>query len=403
MSPPSRIVENQAQIFLRLLAALRPHWRKDRALPLAIQRLLAGGRGFGARDRRLYRELMYTTLRYLPWIEPWLDREPARAVTIVAWLAAETRDTQTFRAEKCPGWPAPGSLAERAVFLEEAETGLLPAWFRDHCPALFESPELEAQLARSPLWLRLQTDAPDAVFAEFSSQGWSWATSGLLPDAIRLVGEADVTKTNAHRSGLVEVQDLGSQSVLAAAGVDAGGRWLDACAGAGGKTLQLARLVGPGGKVDAHDPRPAALAELKQRAHRAQLTNIAIVARPASEAYDHVLVDAPCSGSGTWRRAPHLKWSTSPTEIAAQAVRQLEILRHHARAVRPGGRLVYATCSLSRRENDDIAAHFLAAEPAFLPEPLRNRFGFPGSGPTLTILPARHDTDGFFVAAFRRG
>jgi 16S rRNA (cytosine967-C5)-methyltransferase len=212
----------------------------------------------------------------------------------------------------------------------------------------------------------------------------------------------DATKTAAYRSGLVEIQDLGSQLVLAAAGVDAGGRWLDACAGAGGKTLQLARLVGQDGTVDAHDPRPSALAELKLRANRAHLSNITLVSHPATEAYDHVLVDAPCSGSGTWRRAPHLKWSTSPADVTSHAVRQLEILRHHARAVRPGGRLVYATCSLSRRENGDVAAQFLAAEPGFNPEPLRDHFGFPGSGPALTILPARHDTDGFHVAAFRR-
>jgi 16S rRNA (cytosine967-C5)-methyltransferase len=425
VSAPSRIVANQAQIFLRQLAVLRPHWRDDRALPLRIQRLLAGGRGFGARDRRLYRELLYTTLRHLPWIEPWLDREPARAVKIAAWLAADTRDTAAFRADLCADWPAVGSLAERAAFLEADAATLLPAWFRDHRPELFEFPELEAQLSRAPLWLRLQTNAPETVFREFAAHGWFWNPSGILPEAIRLgeVSETktpasrsvsgrgadllrlpapDVTKSDAYRAGLVEVQDLGSQLVLAAAGVAAGGRWLDACAGAGGKTLQLARLVGPGGGVDAHDPRAAALAELKLRAGRSHLTNIAIVPRPAVEAYDHVLVDAPCSGSGTWRRAPHLKWSTTPADIAAFAARQLDILRHHARAVRPGGRLVYATCSLSHQENEEVAGLFLAAEPGFIPEPVRERFGHLGTGPAVTILPARHDTDGFFVATFRR-
>jgi len=400
-APSSRIVENQAQIYLRILGSLRPHWRADRALPLRIQKLLAGGRGFGARDRRLYRELVYTTLRHLPWIERWLDLDPARAVKIAAWLAAPTRDTAAFRAGLCADWPAGGSLAEQAAFLGEEPAAVLPAWFRTHCPELFEKPEWEAQVARAPLWLRLQTDAPENVFQEFAALGWSWTPSGVLPEAIRL-GEADVTKTEAYRAGLVEVQDLGSQLVLAAAGVEAGGRWLDACAGAGGKTLQLGRLVGPDGQVDAHDPRPAALAELKLRAQRAHLVNIAIVSHPAAETYDHVLVDAPCSGSGTWRRTPHLKWSTQPTDITNFATRQLNILRHHARSVRPGGRLVYATCSLSQMENEGTAAHFLDAEPGFAAEPLRRRYGFPGLGPTLTILPSRHDTDGFFVAAFRR-
>ncbi len=90
------VARSQQQVFLRLLRFLQPQWHRDFSLPRRIQQLLAGERSFGSRDRRLYRELIYTTLRYLPWIEPWLDREPERAVKITAWLAAETRDTQAL-------------------------------------------------------------------------------------------------------------------------------------------------------------------------------------------------------------------------------------------------------------------------------------------------------------------
>jgi 16S rRNA (cytosine967-C5)-methyltransferase len=387
----NRIAENQARILLRLLQRLRPHWRSDADLPARLQRLLAAHPGFGSRDRRLYRELVYTVLRHLPWIEPPLDREPAEAVRRIAWLAAATKDTAAFRAAFAAGDPPTGDLAE-----------LLPAWFRDDCPAAFEPDELAALARRAPLWLRLQTDDPAGVFAEFAAHGWTWSRSMAAPEAVRIDAEPDVTKTAAYRDGMIEVQDLGSQMVLAAVPIAPGGRWLDACAGAGGKALQLARMLGPAGQVEAMDPRPAALAELRLRATRSRVANLQVVPRPAEEGYDGVLVDAPCSGTGTWRRAPQLKWTTQPADLARHAIRQREILRRHAPFVRPGGLLVYATCSLSRVENEEVVDRFLAEEPGFAPAPLRERFGFPGPGPALTILPARHDTDGFFVAAFRR-
>jgi 16S rRNA (cytosine967-C5)-methyltransferase len=385
------IAENQARILLRLLQRLRPHWRSDADLPARIQRLLAESRGFGSRDRRLYRELVFTALRHLPWIEPSLDSEPAEAVRRLAWLAAATKDTAAFRAAFAAGAPPTCDLAE-----------LLPAWFRDHCPAAFAPEELAALARRAPLWLRLQTAEPTGVFAEFAARGWPWSPSTAVPGAVRLETEVDVTKTAAFRDGFIEVQDLGSQMILVAAPIAPGGRWLDACAGAGGKALQLARLLGPAGQVEATDPRPSALAELRRRSARGGVANLQVVSRPTDGGYDGVLVDAPCSGTGTWRRAPHLKWTIQPGDPARQAARQREILRRHAPFVRPGGLLIYATCSLSRVENEEATGRFLDEEPAFAAVPLRERFGFPGPGPTLTILPARHDTDGFFVAAFRR-
>jgi len=281
---------------------------------------------------------------------------------------------------------------------------VLPEWFRPHCPAAFESGELDALLARAPLWLRLQITDPDMVFAEFAARGWDWRRSDILPGAVELRGDVDVTGTSAYEQGLVEVQDLGSQMILASVGIEPGGQWLDACAGAGGKTLQLAALLGSSGRVEAHDIRTAALAELELRARRAGSSvaaAIKVVDRPA-EAYDGVLVDAPCSGSGTWRRAPHLKWTTTPAQIEAAARQQLELLTAFSRQVRPGGRLVYATCSLSHVENEDVVAAFLAAEGDFSAQPLAETFGFTPSASGLAIMPARHDTDGFFAASFRR-
>lgn len=405
------IAANQQRTFLRLVAGLRPHWRRDPALPARIQALFARHREFGARDRRLYRELMFTTVRYLPWIEPMLDTDPGEATRRVAWLAAETPATRVFRATFAMGDPPTGDKAE-----------LLPGWFRPHCPAIFQGAELAAQLRRAPLWLRLQTDAPAAVFEEFSRRGWAWRASDVIAGAIQLLAEADVTTSEAWRNGLDEVQDLGSQMILESIGVERGGRWLDACTGAGGKTLQLARLLGPGGAIDAHDVRASALDELRTRTRRAshvchliddkgdrtaaqRKTAIRIVRADSSRLqgnYDGVLVDAPCSGSGTWRRAPHLKWVTTDEAIVRAAATQRTLLAQYSSRVKPGGRLVYATCSLSARENEDVVNTFLTAHPEFRPEPFVRNFGAMQRSVGLLILPAQHDTDGFFVASLRR-
>lgn len=385
------IAANQQRTLLRLLAQLRPQWRRDPALPARIQSLLATNRSFGSRDRRLYRELIYTTLRYLPWIEPSLDAQPDEAVRRIAWLAADLPATKLFRAAFATGEPPAGDKAE-----------LLPAWFHEHCPDIFSGPELDAQLRRAPLWLRLQTDDTATVAREYAQRSWRWQASSVLPAAWQLLDEADVTQSQSYQRGLVEVQDLGSQLLLEAIGVEPGTRWLDACAGAGGKTLQLARLLGANGQVDAHDIRPAALEELRTRAARSHARNVQTVTVPAAGEYDGVLVDAPCSGSGTWRRSPHLKWTTTPVVVMERAALQKKLLAQFATCVRPGGRLVYATCSLSQHENEDVVAAFLAEHAEFEPAAFAHTFGATPRGAGLLILPALHDTDGFFVASLRR-
>lgn len=431
------VARGQQRTFLALLTQLRPHWRNDRALPARIQSLLRADHRFGSRDRRLYRELIYTTLRYLPWIEPAIDHDPDHAVRLIAWLAADSPATAHFRTDLVADWPAcPASVAEKSTLLTQgiasllaaslpgnafAPTALLPEWFREHCPEAFAPEQLDALLARAPLWLRLQTDDASAVTREFDQLGWRWQRSPDLSSALQLLDEVDATKTTAFQRGLVEVQDLGSQLLLAAAGVAPGGRWLDACAGAGGKTLQLAARLGPSGQIDAFDVRTAALEELAVRATRAgipvsrnreagtrasdsahRFAAVRIVSTVPDETYDGVLVDAPCGGSGTWRRAPHLKWTTRPADIANAAARQSQLLAQFSQRVRAGGRLIYATCSLSRRENEDVVAGFVAAHRDFATEPPIEAFGAAPHGGGLTFLPARHNTDGFFVAALRR-
>lgn len=386
---PHPVVLNQRLVALALLAQVRPHLRTDRNLPARIETLLKADRRFGSRDRRLYRELLYTAIRHLPWIEGRPDEE---AIAMVAHLAAELPATRGFRAAFGAS-PLPAGLNP---------DDLLPTWLREECPDAFTPPVRDALCARAPLWLRLQVDDPSPVAAEFASLGWTFTRSKLRPDAWAVDGDRDLTRTDAYAHGLIEVQDLGSQLILGTLDLEPGGHWLDACAGAGGKTLQLARLIGPTGKVAAHDVRPAALAELETRAHRAGLRSVTLSRQAPTGTFDGVFVDAPCSGTGTWRRSPHLKWTTTPEHIARSARLQAELLRRFSERVRPGGRLVYATCSLCRSENEAIVAAFLADKPEFTLEAPARTFGFTPGPHGLAILPGRHDTDGFFVASMKR-
>jgi len=439
------IAANQQRLFLAFVAELRPHIGRDSALPRRIKELFARHRAIGSRDRKLYRELVYTYLRFFPWIDGLLDTDPALAAKITAWLAPDVarqrgdgqaaglapaagseaggarsagapgaRDKQLmptshYRTAHCADWPAvPDTLAAKAAVLSVQlsafsfqPTDLLPAWFREHCPAAFESPHLEALNSRAGVWVRIQCNDRSLVLDEFRARQWTFDQPADFPDALCLPPNAEVAGSDAYRRGFIEIQDLGSQLVLACAPIAPGGRWLDACAGAGGKTLQLARKLGDTGHVDATDIRPDILDELDDRAKRARLTNIAIVREPAA-AYDGVLVDAPCSGSGTWRRQPHLKWYVKPESITSFTKTQLEILTTNAPRVKPGGLLIYATCSLSHHENHDVVAAFLKMHPEFKPQPAADTHGGNFDGLGTLLLPGARNTDGFYVALLSR-
>ena len=388
------IASNQLRIARELWVRLQP---LDRALPGRLQTLLSDRR-FGSRDRRLYRELLFTALRHARVLATLsADDEPGWAAR-VANGCAPTRDTEAFRADYASsGLSAPSPLE------------LTPDWFAAECDT-GQTPETAASslLSRAPVWVRFQSDDPAEAQAEWAARGWLAETHPHLPEAFRLPAETNVAACAAYQSGHYEIQDIGSQAILAALDLPTrspGSRWLDACAGAGGKTLQLARLLGPSARIDATDIRPAALAELRARAARAGLVS-RIRTTPKADAaarYDGVLVDAPCSGSGTWRRSPHLMACTRPADLAAAARLQAHILDETSAHVRPGGLLVYATCSIARTENRAVAEGFLAVHTGEFEAvaPARD-FGFPRVGPGLAIAPGVHDNDGFYVAIFRR-
>ena len=215
-------------------------------------------------------------------------------------------------------------------------------------------------------------------------------------------------------TGEVEIQDEGSQLVAALVEARPGDRVVDFCAGAGGKTLALATQMENRGHVIACDVSAGRLKRAVQRFRRAGLHNIEtrLLTSETDQwvkrhkgGFDRVLVDAPCSGTGTWRRNPDARWRATEPGLSKLLAQQAAILASAARLVKPGGRLVYATCSMLPVENEVQIAAFLAAHPAFRVVPLRDTAlpRIPSAHPDyLSLTPARHGTDGFFAAVMRR-
>ena len=216
------------------------------------------------------------------------------------------------------------------------------------------------------------------------------------PWGLRLAGRPALAASRAYRDGLVEIQDEGSQLAAEFAGAQPGERVLDLCAGGGGKSLALAAAMQNRGHLVAADISPRRLAETARRARRAGVSIIDLVAADAGAglapgSFDRVLVDAPCSGSGAWRRDPDAKWRLSPARLEEYRTLEARLLDEAARLVRPGGRLVYMTCSVLASENDAQIDAFLA-----------RAAGFERVGDDLRLTPARHGSDGFFASLMER-
>jgi 16S rRNA (cytosine967-C5)-methyltransferase len=274
-----------------------------------------------------------------------------------------------------------------------------------------------AMNARASLCVRTNTVkvSREELVARLAEEGVSAQPTRLSPVGLVFKTRVNAFGLSAFREGLFEVMDEGSQLVAEATAPPPRGRVVDACAGAGGKSLALAALLDNQGRLLALDRNGKKLEELRRRARRAGLSNLAArqveqAALPPEaklEAWDRVLVDAPCSGLGTLRRNPEARWRLSPAAVDAYPADQLALLVTYAPLVAKGGRLVYATCSVLREENDFVIERFLRERPDFVVMPIKEIWGKQraaevGDGTFLRLLPHVHDTDGFFAAVMRR-
>lgn len=250
---------------------------------------------------------------------------------------------------------------------------------------------------------------------ELEKLGIASRPGDLSPDALLLDERVNILQTPLYISGALDVQDEGSQIIGYAAAPESGDDILDACAGAGGKSLHLATLQRDGGHIIASDADPRRLRAIASRAERCGIRSISVnpsFARTneVRQQFDVVVVDAPCSGMGTVRRTPTIKWRLTEDSLGKISRKQTAILRQYARFVRTGGILLYATCSLMPEENEKVAQEFLRTNPEFVTDNLHEVFaknniqiaGVQAGDYCCTLSPDIHGTDGFFMARFMR-
>jgi 16S rRNA (cytosine967-C5)-methyltransferase len=392
MNPAARV---QAAIDLldRIVVAARD---QGGSADTIIARWFAERRYAGSKDRRAIRELVYDAIRLL-------GERPESGRAAMLALAARRPELAALFDGSSYG-PPPIDPGEPV-----AAPGLLPGWLAEAFDASrLGSQEQAALLDRAPLDIRVNRLKADPAAVAAAIPGAE--PIAHLAEGLRLPPDTAVEKLPAFRDGQFEVQDAGSQLVTLAADAQPGQHVIDLCAGGGGKTLALAAAMVNQGSILACDIDRARLSRLAPRANRASanIVNIRLL-DPGKEAAmladetgraDCVLVDAPCSGTGTWRRNPEARWRLTPQRLERYVATQAAILDIAAGLVRPGGVLVHIVCSLLDEEGAGQAEAFLARHPGWQAEPVSLPAGR-ARGPGLRLTPSDDGTDGFFVARLR--
>ena len=408
---------------------------------LLLAELFRGDRRCGSRDRAAMSAGVYAVLRHWGVLRRLVSEEVCRSLEsgkpeevaprdlcilliaalivdgghdeLVASLAREAGAAVSELPVSAASWEerCRAAAAFAGVSLEPAAAMLVPDWVPGALPADFSPDEWYATLTRRPpLWLRLQGKGAEAVVtAELEAVGLEFRREPRMRGAIAVTGgKVNLFSLDSYRKGFFEVQDLASQCIGAICAPRRGERWYDPCAGAGGKTLQLAELMHRRGVVLAGDVRERKLEELRRRARRGGFPNVSArlhEGRPPRGMHpvDGLLIDAPCSGSGVWRRNPGLQWLLTPEKIAEYAARQLAILEAFYPVLKPGGVLVYATCSVFAEENEETVRRFMARHDDLVAEEFDHPLGF-GKVSTgmVHIQSSDGDCDSLFAARLRR-
>jgi 16S rRNA (cytosine967-C5)-methyltransferase len=411
----------------------------DRHRPASVA-LADWGRGHrfaGSRDRSAIGTLVYDSLRRRASLGWRMESAAPRALALAAlhYVWGLTPDAVAALCDGAEHAPAPLSAEEArglsgAARIEDAPSWVqadVPEWLYPELAAAFgESAAAEGSglAERAPIDLRVNTLKADRARVLKALEKYGAAPTPFSPWGIRIAPPApqdknpNVEADAAHGRGWFELQDEASQIATHLSGAGPRLQVLDLCAGSGGKTLGLAALMQNTGQIHAYDADKLRLRPIFERLKRAGARNVQVL--PAGEAeplealkgrMDIVFVDAPCSGSGVWRRRPDAKWRLSPEALAQRIEDQRAVLTRAAPLVRPGGRLVYATCSVLASENAAQLAWFMEQVPDFERRGWREAWRASALGPepaeegddaALQLTPARHGTDGFYVSILER-
>lgn len=429
MALPEKILNRQAIVLVDILREVNAGVEQGHPADSTLASIYRRHHEFGSRDRRLFSDTVFSCFRWKGWLAPIATRDVRAAVVFAHLLdTLECHPTIRFLAGSLGIPPSalrplgPLSLTAKQTFFHTQLTAwnpafpppsivqLVPDWLPDVVENRQDADRLIAAFQSAPpTWLRLRPSTEVNVLDILRQSGIEPVAHPLIPDAVAVPRGANLQGLAPRfRSGM-EIQDLASHAVGLVSAPTQGESWWDACAGSGGKALHLADLMGPSGKVLATDVRPGPLDELRRRAGNDGLTTIIRtrlwdgLKEPApTGSFDGVLLDAPCSGIGTWHRNPDARWRISDTQIARLAELQLTLLRACATRVRPGGKLIYATCTLTRVENGDVLEAFLKENPDFSLQPFPHPLTGANTAGSLFIYPWEGPCNGMFMARLIR-
>ncbi len=405
-----QVLQRQADEALRIVRSISAAVAEGRAADQELAAHFRTHRHFGSRDRRFFSAVIFAYFRWKGWVDA--IAELPQALAAACWLSREAHHPPLACWAQLPAeLPSTATLTDKAAALAAWQTlsraptpsELFPVWFSEEVLSGAE-PESAARIAasfqeRPPLWLRARVGHTPTISRLLNAAGFACTPDPRIPTAIRVEGSpsAEALRPILHRHA--EIQDIASQLVGTTCAPRAGEQWWDVCAGAGGKTLHLLDLLGDSGFVCSSDVRSSALRELTRRIHAANFTRVAtqvLSENPENwqiaEQFDGILIDAPCSGIGTWGRAPDARWRVARKDLLTHQSRQLAILNRASRQLKAGGRLIYAVCSLSQLETEQVIATFLKQSPDFSLN----------DGAPLAIYPDFGPGIGMWIASLRK-
>ena len=424
---PMHAVRKQAELCLGLLCDLELAVARGQPLDQQLSQYYRRHREFGSRDRRFFSALAFAWFRWRGWL-PTMPSQPDALNYVLAWLldAPERHPAIEWLASQLPPFLiSPHPLGNMPVKEKARIMGqwlqrpppeldaLVPAWFAD---ALFYPSGadrtahqhccLQALQVRPPTWLRIRTGHERAMLEFLQHQNMPATPHPRRLQAVSLPGGHNLE--NLKTMADVEIQDLASQGVGLVCAPGAGESWWDACAGSGGKSFHLADLMQATGSIMATDTRPGILKECRRRLIRTRLHTITLrnwngtAATAPDRLFNGVLVDAPCSGLGTWHRNPDARWRIAPDAVPRYTALQSELLKICADRVHSGGRLVYAVCTLTGAETVGVIESFLAGRRDFSLESTPHPLTGEATVGLIWIWPWEGNCNGMFIARMKK-
>ena len=403
---------------------------KDVPADRALSGFLRKRKEFGSRDRKLLYDLTFSVFRWLGWThfsekKANVERDFLASLildgktdhdVVILW-AIEHNLPEDWR-----GKISSSSLKNRCDMLVNwlgfssdklKQENLFPQWFWSELSipqskdfSIFKSQLIQVLQSRSPVWIRFEDRF--SIEKNFRKLGFKFYPHPTLYGAGHLSKHTNLRLLEDFRKGRMEVQDISSQAVALVCNPNPEENWWDVCAGAGGKTLNLAQLMKGKGKIFATDKRKSALKEAQVRCLRWGYSNISfrcltdVKEKNIQKKFDGILIDAPCSGTGTWRRSPDSRWRTNVLDIERLTKVQKLLLSHYSKFVKPRGILIYSVCSILKKETIDIVDFFLKKHLDFELSPCINPISNVKTDGIIWIWPQDHNSDGMFISKLCR-